>query len=205
MKEMAYDNVNLQTLLAHTLREKADSYTLKELLHHYPTMLQLLNATEEELQQITGIGPTKARQIRSIIELSRLLSAPTKDERYVIRSPKDAFNLLKGELTPLTQEHFIVIGLNTKNHVLFTHTVTIGTLNSSLVHPREVFRPLIKKSACSCIVAHNHPSGDSTPSAEDINVTKRLVQAGEIIGIELLDHIIIGLDEFTSLKEKGWL
>jgi DNA repair protein RadC len=203
MHANVYESNDLKTLIANTLREKVDSYTVEEIIKQFPTYKDLMQATEIELRQIAGIGPAKARQLLSAIQLSKLLTSPPKEERICIRSPQDAYNALKHDLTYLTQEHFVVIGLNTKNHILFKHTVTIGPLNASLVHPREVFRPLIRHSAASCIVAHNHPSGDPVPSREDIEVTKRLKEAGNIIGIELLDHIIIGLHEYYSLKEKG--
>jgi DNA repair protein RadC len=205
MRTMVYDRHTLEALLANSLREKTDSYTVKAILDKYTSLFELLDASEQELQQISGIGYAKARQIKAVLELGRLLAVPPKQERQTIRSPQDAFELFRYELAHLQQEHFIIAGLNTKNHVLFKHTVTIGTLNASLVHPREVFRPLIRHAAASCIVAHNHPSGDSTPSREDITVTKRLQEAGEIIGIDVLDHIVCGVEEFTSLKERGFM
>ncbi|WP_233275775.1 RadC family protein [Salibacterium aidingense] len=103
------------------------------------------------------------------------------------------------------REHFVVLGLNTKNEILFRETVFIGSLNSSIVHPRECFKHLIRRSCASAIVAHNHPSGDVTPSKEDVSVTKRLADAGDTIGIEILDHLIIGHEKYSSLKEQGHL
>ena len=105
----------------------------------------------------------------------------------------------------LNQEHFVALFLNTKNQIIHQQTIFIGSLNASIVHPREVFREAVKRSAASIIVAHNHPSGDPTPSQEDIQVTKRLNESGKMIGIDLLDHIIIGDRKFISLKEKGYL
>ena len=109
------------------------------------------------------------------------------------------------EMSSLQQEHFVVLFLNVKNQVLHKQTIFIGSLNSSIVHPREIFREAVKRSAASIICAHNHPSGNATPSPEDIEVTKRLQEAGYIIGIELVDHVIIGDHQFTSLKEKGYM
>jgi DNA repair protein RadC len=205
LKTMVYDRHTLETLLANSLQERTDSYTVKAILDRYSSLFELLDASEQELQQIVGIGKAKARQIKAVFELGRLVAVPPKQERLVIRSPQDAYELFRYDLTHLHQEHFVVAGLNTKNHVLFKHTVTIGTLNASLVHPRECFRPLIRHAAASCIVAHNHPSSCTEPSREDIEVTKRLTKAGNIIGIEVLDHIIVGANEFTSLKEKGFM
>lgn len=126
----------------------------------------------------------------------------------VIRSPQDARDVIVGVLgmEDLPNEHFVMLSLNTKNKVVGVHTIFVGSLNSSIVHPREVFQRALLNNSASIMVFHNHPSGDPTPSPEDIDVTKRLKQAGEIIGIELLDHIIIG-DEgrYTSLREKGYI
>jgi DNA repair protein RadC len=105
----------------------------------------------------------------------------------------------------LSQEHFVCLYLNTKNQVLHKQTIFIGSLNASIVHPREVFREALKRSAASIICLHNHPSGDPAPSREDIEVTKRLVECGKMIGIDVLDHLIIGENKFVSLKEKGYL
>lgn len=106
------------------------------------------------------------------------------------------------DLKPLAQEVFVVISLNTKNHVIKRHLISLGTLNSSLVHPRECFRPLILDGAAAVILAHNHPSGDPTPSAEDIKITRQLIGAGEVVGIKVLDHVVIG-DTALSLRESG--
>jgi DNA repair protein RadC len=203
MKTMVYDRHTLEALLANSLRERTDSYTVKALLDKYTSLFELLDASELELQQINGIGQAKARQIKAVLELGRLLAVPPKQERQTIRSPQDAYDLFRYELAHLHQENVLIAGLGTKNRVKFTKVVFIGSLNACVLHPREIFRELIRNAAASCIVAHNHPSGDTTPSREDIEVTKRLAEAGNIIGIEVLDHIIVGANEFTSLKEKG--
>jgi DNA repair protein RadC len=129
----------------------------------------------------------------------------TYDDRYVIRSPQDGANYVMEEMRFLSQEHFVCLYLNTKNQVLHKQTVFIGSLNASIVHPREVFKEAFKRSAASLICFHNHPSGDPSPSREDIEVTKRLSECGKILGIELLDHLIIGEQKFVSLKEKGYV
>lgn len=133
-----------------------------------------------------------------------------KTELAVKETPVDGTPLVSpdqveaylSDLKSAAQECFIVIGLNTKNRVINKHMVSLGTVNSALVHPREVFRPLIQTSASNCIVAHNHPSGDPSPSSEDIKITRQLISAGEIMGIKVLDHIIIG-DTSLSLRESG--
>ncbi|MGL6145019.1 MAG: RadC family protein, partial [Macrococcoides caseolyticum] len=121
------------------------------------------------------------------------------------KSPACAANLLMERLRYMTQEHFIVLSLNTKNIVMHESTIFIGSLNASIVHPREVFKEAVKRSAAAIIVVHNHPSGDPEPSYEDIEATKRLIKCGEIFGIDVLDHIIIGDGYYVSIKEKGIL
>lgn len=196
-----YNITSFRTLLADTLREKPDGYLVNELFSRFSSIQELLDVTEEELIAIKGIGPVKAQQIIAALKLARMLPVSSKDA-YIIRSPRDVFEYVK-DMQFLTQEHFVVIGLNTKNQVVFKETVFIGTLNSSIVHPREVFKPLIRKSCASAIVVHNHPSGQPEPSEEDIGITERLQKAGEIIGINILDHVIVGFERFYSLKEHG--
>lgn len=163
----------------------------------------LTDMTVEQLTAIKGIGPAKALQLKAGIELGRRLSRSRLDDAPQIRSPRDAAELVRDELRFLTKEHFIVLFLNTKNRVIGKETLSIGSLNASIVHPREVFRSAIQRNSASIICAHNHPSGDPTPSPEDIDVTRRLAEAGRLIGIELLDHIIIADQTHVSLKELG--
>ncbi len=159
------------------------------------------NINLEKLFSIHGLGLAKASQILSSIELSR---------RYLIKqnkkitSAKDVFEELK-EYHSKKQEYFLCIYLDGANHIVQTKVITIGILNQSLVHPREVYAYAIEKRCASIIVAHNHPSGVLSPSIEDINVTKRLKKSGEILGIELLDHVIFTNEGFIALKEEGLL
>ncbi|MFC5447260.1 RadC family protein [Paenibacillus aestuarii] len=168
-------------------------------------LYSLVDMSRDQLIQIKGIGDAKALQILAGIELGRRLAKTAMNERATIRSPKDVFALLSEDLRFLQKEHFVCLFLNTKNHVLAQETLSIGSLNASIVHPREVFRAAIKRSSASIICVHNHPSGDPTPSPEDVQLTERLTQAGLIIGIEVLDHIIIGDQKFISLKEQGYM
>ncbi|GAB6179991.1 DNA repair protein RadC [Desulfotomaculum defluvii] len=174
-----------------------------ELFSHFKDLRALSQATIEELSQIKGVGPVKAVQVKAALELGRRLAAMPGEERTIIRCPEDVSALLMEELRNLDREYFLALLLNTKNQVLGRETISIGTLNSSMVHPRELFKVAIRRSAACVILVHNHPSGDPTPSREDITLTKRLIQAGEIIGIDVLDHIVIGDNKFTSLKSKG--
>ncbi len=163
----------------------------------------VIDSSMEELSKIRGIGPAKASQIKAAVELGRRISAYNKDQQVTITSPSDVKSLLMEEMRFLEKEHFKTILLNIKNHVISIEEISVGSLNSSIVHPREVFKPAIRRSSASIILVHNHPSGDPTPSREDIEVTKRLIEAGKILGINVLDHIIIGNNSILSLKEKG--
>jgi len=166
----------------------------------------LLGVTEcsvEELCSIKGLGPAKAAQLKAAIELGRRLSAEVSGPRQLIRTPVDVHNLLKERMRYCDREHFLAVFLNTKHHVITVETISVGSLNSSLVHPRELFKNSIKRSAAALILVHNHPSGDPAPSIEDIEITRRLVEVGNIIGIQVLDHIIIGENGFVSMKDQG--
>jgi DNA repair protein RadC len=165
----------------------------------------LVDMSKDQLTQIKGIGDAKALQIQAGIELGRRLAKSTFAERVTIRSPKDIADLVSEDLRYLQKEHFVCLFLNTKNHLIAQETLSMGSLNASIVHPREVFRAAIKRSSASIICVHNHPSGDPTPSPEDIQLTHRLMEAGTIIGIEVLDHVIIGDQRFISLKEQGFM
>ncbi|MFP7299833.1 RadC family protein [Neobacillus niacini] len=175
------------------------------LLTNFEGLRLLKAATLEEMTEIKGIGQAKAIQILAAVEIGRRIANLNYTDRYVIRSPEDGANYVMNDMRFLTQEHFVCLYLNTKNQVLHKQTIFIGSLNASIVHPREVYREALKRSAASIIAIHNHPSGSPDPSREDIDVTKRLVECGKLIGIELLDHLIIGENKFVSLKEKGYL
>lgn len=165
----------------------------------------LVEMTVSELEE-EGMTHNEALKVHSGMLLAKKVRNVGKNEtRYTIRSPEDAASYMMAEMTSLTQEHFVVLYLNVKNEVLHKKTIFIGSLNSSIVHPREVYKEAVKHSAASIICLHNHPSGTVTPSPEDIDVTKRLAEAGSVMGVELLDHVIIGDHKFLSLKEKGYM
>lgn len=163
----------------------------------------LCSCTVQELSKIKGIGSAKAAQIIAAVELGKRIKNFRGGNIIKINSPEDAANLVMEDLRYLKKEYLRVIFLNTKNVVIDVKDVSIGNLNSSIVHPREIYYEAIRKSSSSIIVCHNHPSGDPTQSEEDVNVTRRLYDAGKLIGIDLLDHIIIGDGCYISLKEKG--
>lgn len=175
------------------------------LLMHFEGLKLLSEATIEELMSIRGIGQAKGVTLLAALEVGKRIQQYKPEERYVIRSPEDGADYVMEEMRSLNQEHLVALFLNTKNQVIHQQTIFIGSLNASIVHPREIFREAVKRSAASVVCAHNHPSGDPSPSQEDIHVTRRLVEAGKIMGIELLDHLVIGNNRFISLKEKGYL
>ncbi|MDO5017838.1 MAG: DNA repair protein RadC [Lagierella massiliensis] len=161
--------------------------------------------TLEELMKIEGIKLSKGCTLIAAIELAKRLNIRQSiKDHYKINSPKSLAKIFMHKLSKELREYFYVILLDTKNKIISAEVVSIGTLNSSLVHPREVFKPAIKKSAKSIILLHNHPSGDTSPSTDDIRLTNRLVESGKLLGIEVLDHLIIGDDKYLSFKEKSY-
>lgn len=152
-----FDKLTFKQLLSTTIREKDDSYIVSEIFNRFLTIQELLDVTEEELLSIKGIGKVKAQQIIAALKLARL-NPSTAEERFTIRSPQDAYDYLK-DMQYLNREEFVCLGLNTKNEIIFRETIFTGSLNASIVHPRETFLPLIKRCCASAIVAHNHPSG----------------------------------------------
>jgi DNA repair protein RadC len=162
---------------------------------------KLLDASYEELRNMRGVGPTKAVQILAAIELgSRLFKEKSEKEIY-INSPEDAVKELS-HIKENKKENFVVLYLDARNKLIYKETVSIGSLNANLVHPREVFEPAVRNLAAQIILAHNHPSGDPEPSEDDLEMTKRLVEAGKILGIEVIDHVIITKTKFFSFKER---
>jgi len=163
----------------------------------------LTDMSVEELCEIDGIGESKACQILASVELSKRLNNKKIERKVKITSPTDVVNTFKNELGHEKVEKFVVVYLNTKNEIINWEIISIGSLNAAIVHPREVFKMAIKKSAAAIIVIHNHPSGNTEPSNEDIEITKRLINSGKLLGIELLDHLIISKACYYSFKEHN--
>ncbi len=160
--------------------------------------------TPDEFRNISGIGPAKTCELLASIELGRRLFQNKKVVISQLLSPKDVFDSLK-DISTSKKEHFIVFFLDSRNQQIHREIISIGTINASLVHPREVFEPAVKHLSVQVILAHNHPSGELQPSDEDLLVSKRLVEAGKLLGIDVLDHVIVTKDNFFSLKEGGLL
>lgn len=165
----------------------------------------LANFTLRQMMELRGIGLAKATTLLACFELGRRQMMVVAESPQRLNTPQAVADLVKGRLAHLSREVFMVLQLNVKNAVISEEIVSKGTINSSIVHPREVFQNAIKNGAAAIIVTHNHPSGDPSPSDEDIQVTKRLVETGKIIGIPVLDHVIIGKHESFSMKAHGML
>jgi DNA repair protein RadC len=185
-------------------REKTAVELAGEVLSEAGGLHGLYDVSVHELVEINGIGEAKACVILAAVELGRRIGQVRNPGRPVISSPADVERLLRGRIANLDRENFVVVLLNTKNEVIETSTVSVGTLSASLVHPREVFKPAIRASAASVVLAHNHPSGKVEPSREDREVTRRIGEAAGILGVEVLDHVIVG-DGYFSMKEHGML
>jgi len=183
----------------------------------YPTPKEKIDCllTNYNIKQIScmsvakleGMGFTRneSLKVQSVFELARRLETYVEDTKRKISSPKDVYALLYPKLREQKKEKFITLYLDTKNQIIKEETVSIGSLNASIVHPREVFKVALEMSCASIIVTHNHPSGDPSPSREDISVTEKLVEGGKLLGIDVLDHIIIGDGRYTSLKDEGFI
>ena len=178
--------------------------TSQRLLSKFGNLKGIAEASIDELSKIKGIGIAKASQIKAALELSRRIENYIEPQKKVIiRTSEDVIKLIKNKLKGKKKEHFIAVLLNTRNQCIDIKEISIGSLNANIVHPREVFKGAISASAASCILVHNHPSGDPNPSEDDIVLTKRLVKTGEILGIDVLDHIIVTDNDYLSLKGMG--
>jgi DNA repair protein RadC len=196
-------NIELLAIIIGTGTRSETTLELSQrILTEFKSLGTLGASTLEELLEIDGIGEAKAAKLLASLELGKRLNRASPTVRRTIESPKDAVEVLMPGMRYLDREHFKALILNTKNQILRIVNVSVGSLNSSVVHPRELYKMVIRHNGAAVIVAHNHPSGDPTPSTEDIILTKRLIRAGRILGIELLDHIILGDGHFVSLKKK---
>ena len=175
----------------------------QELLAKFGNVKAIGQATIEELSQIKGIGLAKAAQIKACFELGKREDLEPELKHFDIKDPEAVVKAIRASIQDKAKEHFKLILLNPRNKIIGISTISVGTLNASLVHPREVFKDAIKHSAASVVLAHNHPSGDPEPSEDDLKITKKLVESGTILGIEVIDHIVIGKNNFCSFKERG--
>lgn len=197
------DSELLAIILKTGTREKTALHLAELVLTHFGDIVEVSTSPPGKFLQINGIGHAKTAQIIAAFELGRRVSYRKVQKIGLINSPADVWELLGSGMRMLDKEFFKAIFLNTKHNIINVCDISVGSLNASIVHPREVFKEAIKNNSNDIILVHNHPSGNPKPSNEDIELTKRLMQAGKIIGIEVVDHIIIGANSFISLKESG--
>ena len=194
----------LALLLGRGIAGESVVVTAQRLLSQFGNLRGIANASVEELSQVKGIGLAKAAQLKAAFELANRLEAyPESGKKLSVKTPDEVVSLVKGRLKGKKKEHFLVLLLDTSGQLIKFSEISIGSLDTSIVHPREVFKEAISASAASVIFVHNHPSGDPQPSEDDIKLTERLAQAGEIMGIDVLDHIIICDKNYLSLKREG--
>lgn len=192
----------IQLILGRGIAGESVVVTAQKLLSYFGSLQKLSGASIEELSSIKGIGLAKASQIKAACEIGRRIFTQTPSYKSrELTDPEKVFKFMRSKIKDYHKEHFYMIALNTRNWTV--GEVSVGTLDASLVHPREVFSEAIKNKAASVIFVHNHPSGDPKPSEDDLATTKKLINAGEILGIAVADHIIITRNNFFSLKAQG--
>lgn len=209
MQILGSDSLSIEELIAIIIGTGSLDDNALELGHKIHCRLleenNFLDITIEELMEIKGVGLAKASKIKAGLELGRRLNISQKLKRFSITHPKYVADVFLDDLNYEMKEYFYILLLDTKNRIISKEKISEGSLNAAIVHPREVFKPAIKKSSNAIILVHNHPSGDISPSVEDINITHRLMEVGEIVGIKVLDHIIIGDGQYLSLKENKYI
>ena len=198
-------NAELLGVILRTGSNKENVVSLSSRILSEYSIKQLSLANVSRLMQVHGVGKAKAAQIAAIFELARRLETFVEEPKRKICSPKDVYTLMYPKMREQKKEKFITLCLDTKNQILKEEVISVGSLNASIVHPREVFKSALMESSASVIMIHNHPSGDPSPSREDIMVTEKLVEGGKLLGIDVLDHIIIGDGRYVSLKDEGFV
>ena len=194
----------LALILGRGISGESVMVTAQRLLSQFGNLKGIANASLEELAQVRGIGLAKGSQLKAAFELTnRLESYSETVDKPLVKTPDDVANLVRGRLKGKKKEYFLALLLDTRNQLIKVAEISVGSLDSSIVHPREVFKEAISASAASVIFVHNHPSGDPEASEDDIKLTKRLAEVGEIVGIDVLDHIIVCDNDYLSLKGKG--
>jgi DNA repair protein RadC len=193
----------LAVILGRGVSGESVMVTAQRLLSKFENLKGIAGASVEELSQVKGIGIAKAAQIKAAVELASRLEGYEQRGKTVVKTPEDVSGVVGRRLRGKKKEYFLALLLDTRNQLIKIAEISVGSLDASIVHPREVFKEAISASAAAIIFAHNHPSGEAEASEDDIKLTKRLAEAGELVGIDVLDHIIIGDKKFLSLKREG--
>ena len=194
----------LAVILGRGVSGESVMVTAQRLLSRFENLKGIAEASVEELSKVRGIGIAKAAQIKAAFELANRLNGYAQmGDKAVVKPPEDVMGLVGGRLRGKKKEYFLALLVDTRNQLIKVAEISVGSLDSSIVHPREVFKEAISASAAAVIFAHNHPSGDAQASPDDIKLTKRLAEAGDLVGIDVLDHIIVGGKKFLSLKREG--
>ena len=194
----------LALILGRGIAGESVTVTAQRLLSQFGNLRGIAGASVEGLSQVRGIGVAKASQIKAAFELANRLEGYSEaGDKPVVKTPDEVVAVVRGRLKGKKKEYFLALLLDIRNRLIKVAEISVGSLDSSIVHPREVFKEAISASAASVIFVHNHPSGDPEASEDDIKLTKRLAEVGEIVGIDVLDHIIVGDKDYLSLKGKG--
>lgn len=210
LKKLGPNSLSAQELLALILgrgvRGESVSMTAQKLLSYFGSLEGIMNASLEDLQSVKGLGLAKASQLKACFEIARRVFTKSEIAEEIkqkkITSAQEIYGLIRSKISNYAKEHLVVLSFDTRNKFLGMDTISVGILNANLIHPRETFDAAIRRHAAHIVVAHNHPSGDPEPSEDDLEITKRLVESGKILGIEITDHIIVTKNRFFSFKER---
>ncbi len=195
----------LALVLGRGIQGESVLVTAQKLLSHFGSLENILNASIADLQKMRGLGVAKSTQLKACLEIVRRVSAVRLDDNEVVMKPSDVYRLVKSKISQESKEHFVVLSFDVRNKFLGMDVIAVGILTANIIHPRETFEAAIRRHAAQVIVSHNHPSGVCDPSDDDIEITKRLVDAGVIMGISVVDHVIVAKNSFLSLAENGFM